>query len=99
MIDVAVFYKLSFRKNKTTNVKYYFITIFKINDALTIYHVQNNLKFLLIKINEMSEIFITKLSLKKIKTKFYFDFHDLLQAFDSITTKNLLFHHFYDYKT
>ena len=46
----------------------------------------------------MSEIFIKKFSLKKIKAKLYFDFHDLLQAFDSIITKNFLFHHFYNHK-
>ena len=46
----------------------------------------------------MNEIFIKKSSLKKIKAKFYFDFHDLLQTFNSITTKNLLFHRFYDHK-
>ena len=39
MIDVAAFYKLNFRKNKTINVKYYFMTIFEIDDALTIYRV------------------------------------------------------------
>ena len=98
MIDVVVFYKLNFRKNKTTNVKCYFMTIFKINDALTIYRVKNNLKIFLIKINKMNEIFIKKSFLKEIKTKFYFNFHDLLQTFDLITTKNLLFYYFYDYK-
>ena len=36
--------------------------------------------------------------LKKIKTKFHFDFHDLLQTFDLIITKNLSFHCFYDHK-
>ena len=46
----------------------------------------------------MSEIFIKKFSLKKIKTKFHFDFHDLLQTFDSIIIKNFSFHHFYDHK-
>ena len=98
MIDVIVFYKLNFRKNKTINVKCYFMMIFEINDALTIYRVKNDLKILLIKINEMNEIFIKKFSLKEIKAKFYFDFHDLLQTFDSITTKYLSFHHFYNHK-
>ena len=98
IINVVIFYKLNFWKNKTTNVKYYFITMFEIDDALTIYRVKNDLKIFLIKINEMSEIFIKKSSLKEIKTKFYFDFHDLLQTFNSIITKNLLFHHFYDHK-
>ena len=46
----------------------------------------------------MNEIFIKKPFLKEIKTRFYFDFHDLLQTFDSITTKNLLFHRFYNHK-
>ena len=72
--------------------------MFEIDDALTTYRVQNDLKFFLIKINEMNELFIKKLSLKKIKTKFYFDFHDLLQTFDSIAIENLLFYRFYDYK-
>ena len=58
MIDVVVFYKLNFRKNKTTKIKYYYITMFKIDDALTIYRIQNDLKSFLIKINEVSEIFI-----------------------------------------
>ena len=98
MIDVVVFYKLNFRKNKAINIRYYFIMMFKIDDALTTYRVQNNLKFLSIKINEMNEIFIKKLSLKKIKAKFYFDFYDLLQTFDSITTKILLFYYFYNHK-
>ena len=98
MIDVVVFYKLNFQKNKTTNVKYYFMIMFEIDDALTIYRVKNDLKTFLIEINEMSEIFIKKLSLKKIKAKFHSDFHDLLQTFDSITTKNLSFHCFYNYK-
>ena len=78
MINAAVFYKLNFRKNKATNVKYYFMMIFEINNTLTIYRVQNDLKIFSIKINEISEIFIKKSSLKKIKTKFYFNFYDLL---------------------
>ena len=98
MIGVIVFYKLNFRKNKATNVKYYFMTMFKIDDALTIYRVQNDLKISLIEINKINEIFIKKFFLKEIKTKFYFNFHDLLQTFDSITTKNLSFHYFYDHK-
>ena len=98
MIDVVVFYKLNSRKNKTTSVKYYFMMMFKIDDALTIYCVKNDLKTSLIKVNKMGEIFIKKLSLKKIKAKFYFDFHNLLQTFDSITTENLSFYHFYDHK-
>ena len=98
MIDVVVFYKLNFRKNKATNVRCYFMTMFKIDDALTIYRVKNDLKVFLIEINEMNEIFIKKSSLKKIKVKFYFDFYDLLQTFDSITTKNFLFYRFYDHK-
>ena len=98
MIDVIIFYKLNFRKNKATNMKCYFIMMFKIDDALTIYRVKNDLKVFLIKINEMDEIFIKKSFLKKIKAKFHLDFHDLLQAFDSITTKNFSFHRFYDYK-
>ena len=98
MIDVVVFYKLNFRKNKTINVKCYFMTMFEINDALTIYRVKNDLKIFLIEINEMSDIFIKKSSLKKIKIKFYLNFHDLLQTFDFITTENFLFHRFYDYK-
>ena len=52
--------------------------MFEIDDALTIYRVKNDLKTFLIKINEMNEIFIKKFSLKKIKAKFHFDFHDLL---------------------
>ena len=98
IIDIVAFYKLNFRKNKTTNVKCYFIIIFKIDNALTIYRVKNNLKIFLIKINEMSEIFIKKSFLKEIKAKFYFDFYDLLQAFDSITTKNFSFYRFYNHK-
>ena len=98
IIDIVVFYKLNFRKNKTTSVKCYFIIIFEINDALTIYRVKHDLKIFSIKINEMNEIFIKKFSLKEIKVKFYFDFYDLLQTFDSITAKNLSFHHFYDHK-
>ena len=39
MIDAAVFYKLNFRKNKKINVKCYFIIMFEIDDALTIYCV------------------------------------------------------------
>ena len=46
----------------------------------------------------MSEIFIKKFSLKKIKAKFHFNFYDLLQTFDSIATKNLIFHCFYNYE-
>ena len=68
--NIVIFYKLNFRKNKTTNVKYYFMTMFEIDDALTIYRVKNDLKVLLIKINEISEIFIKKSSLKEIKAKF-----------------------------
>ena len=98
MIDVVVFYKLNFRKNKIADVKCYFMIMFEIDDALTIYRVKNDLKIFLIKINEMSETFIKKFSLKKIKTKFYLDFHDLLQTFDSITTENLSSHCFYDHK-
>ena len=75
MIDVVVFYKLNFRKNKVTDVKCYFMMMFEIDDALTIYRVKNDLKVFLIKINEMNETFIKKFSLKKIKTKFHFDFH------------------------
>ena len=55
MIDVVVFYKLNFRKNKTANVKYYFIIMFEIDDALTIYRVKNDLKVFSIEINEMNE--------------------------------------------
>ena len=98
MIDVVAFYKLNFRKNKTISVKCYFMMMFEIDDALTIYRVKNDLKIFSIEVNEMSEIFIKKSSLKKIKTKFYFDFHNLLQTFDSITTKNFSFHRFYDHK-
>ena len=98
IIDVVVFYKLNFRKNKITNIKYYFIMMFEIDDALMIYHVQNDLKVFSIKINEINEIFIKKSSLKEIKVKLHFNFHDLLQAFDSITTENLSFHRFYNYK-
>ena len=98
MIDIVVFYKLNSRKNKTTNVKCYFMTMFEIDDALTIYRVKNDLKIFSIEINEMSEIFIKKFSLKEIKAKFYFDFHDLLQAFDLITTENLSSYYFYDHK-
>ena len=98
MINVVVFYKLNFRKNKAADMEYYFIMMFKIDDALIIYHVKNDLKAFSIKINEMNEIFIKKFFLKKIKAKFHFDFHDLLQAFDLITTKNFSFHHFYNYK-
>ena len=76
-------------------MKYYFMTMFEIDNALTIYRVQNNLKPFLIKINKMNETFIKKSSLKKIKAKFYFDFHDLLQTFDSITTKKILFFFYY----
>ena len=46
----------------------------------------------------MNEIFIKKFSLKEIKAKLHFDFHNLLQTFNLITTKNLSFHHFYDHK-
>ena len=98
MIDVIIFYKLNFQKNKTADVKCYFITIFEIDDALTIYRVKNDLKILLIEINEVNEIFIKKFSLKEIKAKFYLDFHNLLQTFDSIIIKNLSFHCFYDHK-
>ena len=98
MIDVIAFYKLNFRKNKATNVKCYFMMMFEIDDALTIYRVKNDLKVFLIKINEMNEIFIKKSFLKEIKAKFHFDFHDLLQTFDSITTKNFSFYRFYDHK-
>ena len=98
MIGAVVFYKLNFRKNKTADVKCYFMTIFEIDVALTIYHVKNDLKILLIEINEMGEIFIKKSFLKKIKAKLHFDFHDLLQAFDSIIIENLLFYRFYDHK-
>ena len=79
-------------------MKCYFIIMFKIDDALTIYRVKNDLKVFLIEINEMSEIFIKKSFLKEIKTKLYFDFYNSLQTFDSITIKNFLFHRFYDYK-
>ena len=72
--------------------------IFKIDDALTTYRVKNDLKIFSIEINEMNEIFIKKSSLKEIKAKLYFDFHDLLQTFDSITTKNLSFYCFYNHK-
>ena len=72
--------------------------MFEINDALTIYRVQNDLKFFSIKINEVDEIFIKKSFLKEIKTKLHFDFHDLLQTFDSIAAENFLFPRFYDYK-
>ena len=98
MIDAVAFDKLNFRKNKITDVKCYFMMMFKIDDVLTIYRVQNDLKFLSIEINEMNEIFIKKFSLKKNQIKFHFDFHNLLQAFDSIAAKNLLFHRFYNYK-
>ena len=98
IIDVVVFYKLNFWKNKTVDVKCYFMIMFEIDDALTIYCVKNDLKVFSIEINEVNEIFIKKFSLKEIKVKFYLDFHDLLQTFDSITTKNFLFHCFYDYK-
>ena len=98
MIDVVVFYKLNFRKNKAADVKCYFMMMFKIDDALTIYHVKNDLKIFSIKVNKVGETFIKKSSLKEIKAKFYFDFHDLLQTFDSIITENLLFHRFYDHK-
>ena len=98
MIGVVAFYKLNFRKNKAADVKYYFMTMFKINDALTIYRVKNDLKVFLIEINEMDEIFIKKSFLKKIKAKFHLNFHDLLQTFDSITIENLSLYCFYDYK-
>ena len=98
MIDVVIFYNLNFWKNKAIDVKYYFMIIFEIDYALTIHRVQNNLKVFLIEINKINEIFIKKFSLKEIKTKFYFDFHDLLQTFDLIIIKNLLFYHFYNYK-
>ena len=60
MIGVVVFYKLNFRKNKTASVKYYFMIMFEIDDALMIHYVQNDLKFSLIEINEISEIFTKK---------------------------------------
>ena len=50
----------------------------EINNMLIIYCVQNNLKVFSIEINKINKILIKKLSLKKIKAKFYFDFHDLL---------------------
>ena len=74
------------------------MTMFEIDDALIIYRVKNDLKILSIEINEINEIFIKKSFLKEIKIKFYFDFHDLLQTFDSITTKNFSFYHFYNHK-
>ena len=46
----------------------------------------------------MNEILIKKFSLKKTKTKFHFNFYNLLQMFDSITIKNFLFYDFYNYK-
>ena len=36
--------------------------------------------------------------MKKIKSKFYSDFHDLLQTFDLIKVEKLSFHRSYDYK-
>ena len=39
MIDVVVFYKLNFRKIKIIDVKCYFIIMFEIDNALTIYRV------------------------------------------------------------
>ena len=78
MIDVVVFYKLNFRKNKTADVKYYFMMMLKINDALIVYRVQNVLKTFSIEINEINEIFIEKSFLEKIKAKCYFNFHNLL---------------------
>ena len=85
-------------QNNRLEILFYFIIMFEIDDALTIYRVKNDLKVFLIKINEMNEIFIKKTSLKEIKIKFHFDFHNLLQAFDSITTKNLSSHCSYDDK-
>ena len=98
MIDVVVFYKLNSRKNKAINVKCYFMMMFEIDDALMIYRVKNDLKAFSIEVNEVSEIFIKKFFLKEIKAKIHFDFHDLLQTFDSITTENFSSHRFYDYK-
>ena len=72
--------------------------MFKIDNALTIYRVKNDLKFFLIEINKISKIFIEKPFLKEIKVKFYFNFYNLLQTFDLMTTENLWFHYFYDYK-
>ena len=72
--------------------------MFEIDDALTIYRVKHDLKVSSIKINEINEIFIKKSFLKEIKAKFYFDFHDLLQTFNSITIKNFSFYCFYDHK-
>ena len=63
-----------------------------------IYHIKNDLKVFSSKINETNKIFIKNSFLKEIKTKFHFDFYKLLQRFDLITIKNLLFHYFYDYK-
>ena len=72
--------------------------MFEIDNALTIYRVKNDLKVFLIEVNEMNEIFIKKFFLKEIKAKFHFDFHDLLQTFNLITTKNFSLHHSYDHK-
>ena len=98
MIDIVVFYKLNFQKNKATNVKCYFMMMFEIDDALTIYRVKHDLKIFSIEINIVNEIFIKKSFLKEIKAKIYFDFHNLMQTFNSIITKNLLFYCFYDHK-
>ena len=46
----------------------------------------------------MSKVFTKKFSLKEIKTKFHFDLHNLLRAFDSIIIKKLSFYRFYDNK-
>ena len=72
MIDIVVFYKLNFRKNKAINVKYYFMIIFEIDNALTIYYVKNDLKILSIKISKISKIFIKKSFLKKNQSKALF---------------------------
>ena len=72
--------------------------IFNINNVLLIYRVQNNLKAFSVEINEISETFIKKFSLKKIKAKSYSDFHDLLQTFNLIKIEKLFFHRLYDYK-
>ena len=45
-----------------------------------------------------AKFLLKSFSLKKIKTKLYFDFHDLIQTFNSITTKNFSFHRSYNYK-
>ena len=78
IINAVVFYKLSFRKNKAIDIKCYSMTIFKINDVLSIYRVQNNLKTFSVKVKKMSETFIKKFSLKEIEAKLHLDFCDLL---------------------